>query len=209
MSFGERKIPTVVIGRPCGEGFSSVAVDNACGARIGLEHLYSLGHRRIVFVKGPKMLADSAERWAGIQAFAEEKGIEIAPELVVAVRHRSSSFEEGRQLVYNLFERKRRFTAVMAFDDVTAFGAVRALSQAGLRVPDDCSVLGFDDIAAAAFCNPPLTTIRQPMELMGSLAGDTVLDHLSAGGPEDRHAEVHRRTVPTLVLRDSTAAPRR
>ena len=94
--------------------------------------------------------------------------------------------------MYNLFERKRRFTAVMAFDDVTAFGAVRALSQAGLRVPDDCSVLGFDDIAAAAFCNPPLTTIRQPMELMGSLAGDIVLDHLSAGGPEDRA----RRSAP-------------
>src|SRR5574340_57419 len=206
--FSERKMPTVVIGRPRREGFNSVAVDNVSGARIGLEHLCSLGHRRIVFMKGPKMLADSEERWAGIQAFAEESGADVLPELVVSVRHRSSSFEEGRQLVRNLLERKRHFTAVMAFDDVMAFGAVRALNQGGLRVPEDCSVLGFDDIAAAAFCNPPLTTIRQPMELMGSLAGDIVLDRLSTGAKQDAHPEVHQRTVPALVLRDSTAAPR-
>lgn len=205
--FKQRKIPTVMIGRDCGDNLSFVAVDNTEAARSGLEHLYALGHRRIAFIRGPKMLVDSMKRWDGISSFARDTGIRVNPKLVVDLCRPSPTFDEGQQLTDKLIERRRRFTALMAFDDVTAFGAVRALTRAGLKVPDDCSVLGFDDIPAAAFCNPPLTTLRQPVEQMGSLAATAILDHLRMGKNQQGIPQIQQWMTATLVVRDSTKAP--
>jgi LacI family transcriptional regulator len=92
----------------------------------------------------------------------------------------------------------------MAFDDMTGFGAIRALAKAGLRVPDHCSVVGFDDVAASALYNPPLTTIRQPMEDMGAMAASIALDGINAVVEKRKSAAVHRKLVPELVVRGST-----
>ena len=97
-------------------------------------------------------------------------GLELDARLIVDLpesRDPLSSFEAGQNLTEELLKQKRPFTALLAFDDMTAFGAIRALGKAGLRVPDDCSVIGFDDVAPSALCTPPLTTVRQPMEAMG------------------------------------------
>jgi DNA-binding LacI/PurR family transcriptional regulator len=171
--FDERGIQSVIIGRPGKfESFHSVVVDNAAGARLALEYLWTLGHRRIAFVRSPKVLVDSCERWTSVQEVAREKGLEIRPEFTVELRQRSSTFEEAHQVVRTLLQRNRRFTAVMAFDDMTAFGAVRALSEDGIRVPADCSVIGFDDIAAAAYYNPPLEDLPESLaDTLGDLAG--------------------------------------
>jgi LacI family transcriptional regulator len=92
----------------------------------------------------------------------------------------------------------------MAFDDMTAFGAIRALTRAGLRVPEQCSVVGFDDVAASSLCTPPLTTIRQPMEVMGAMATSIVLEGINAVLEKREPAAVHRKVAPELAVREST-----
>src|SRR5206468_6078282 len=129
---------------------SSVTVDNEFGAQAAIEHLYSLGHRQIAFIRGPRHITDTAPRWKGVRSFAAANRLEINPELVVDLPESSdplSSFDAGFALTGDLIRKKVPFTALMAFDDMTAFGAVRALHKAGIRIPDQCSVVGFDDIA--------------------------------------------------------------
>lgn len=204
----KRNVPAAVIGRDLGRGtISSVMVDNETGARIALEHLYSLGHRKIAFIRGPKMLIDTAPRWRGIREFARSVGLALDRRLVVDLpesRDPNSSFEGGFRLTEELLKHKRRFTALMAFDDMTAYGAIRALAKAGVRVPEHCSVIGFDDVAPSALSTPPLTTIRQPMETMGSTAVGLVLEGISAVIEKRDIAAVHRRVAPELVVREST-----
>src|SRR2546425_1493170 len=158
--------PTVLIGRSLQTDFASfITVDNEMGSRLAVEHRHSLGHRKIAFIRGPKTLADRAPRWKGIRAFAKANGMTLDDRLVVDLpesRDPTSSFEAGYKLTEELIKRKRPFTALMAFDDMTAFGAIRALAKAGLRVPENCSVVGFDDVAASSLYTPPLTTVRQP-----------------------------------------------
>src|SRR6202041_2938836 len=166
-------IPTVMIGRELqNDSISSIMVDNELGAHAALEHLYSLGHRKIAFIRGPKTLADSAPRWKGIRSFAKSSGLELDSRLILDLpesRDPISSFEAGYKLTEDLRKHKHHFSALMAFDDMTAFGAIRALAKAGLRVPEHCSVIGFDDVAASSLYTPPLTTVRQPMEVMGEM----------------------------------------
>src|ERR1700716_2944203 len=120
----KRNIPAATIGWELpGDTISSVMVDNEAGARLALEHLYQLGHRKIAFIRGPKMLIDSAPRWRGIQKFAQSAGLEIDPALVLQLPDSldpNSSFESGYRYTEELLEHKRKFTAVMAFDDLTA-----------------------------------------------------------------------------------------
>ena len=204
-------IPTVMIGRELkNDSISSVIVDNELGGYTAVEHLYALGHRKIAFIRGPKSLTDSAPRWKGVKAFAKARGLEIDPRLAVDLpesRHPTSSFETGYKLTEEMLKAKRPFTALMAFDDMTAFGAIRALSRAGLRVPQQCSVVGFDDVAAASLCTPPLTTIRQPMEAMGAMAASIVLEGISAMLEKRELPAVHRKLAPELAVRDSTRSP--
>jgi len=188
---------------------SSVMVDNEAGAHLGMEHLYSLGHRKIAFIRGPKMLVDSSPRWRGVRSFARSVGLEIDPALVVDLPDSldpNSSFEGGFRLTEELLKHKKRFTAIMAFDDLTAFGAIRGLARAGLKVPEDCSVIGFDDVIPAGLSVPSLTTVRQPMESLGSAAVGLVLEAVNAAIEEREFEAVHRKLAPELVVRESSRA---
>lgn len=201
-------IPTAMIGRELRNNcISSVMVDNELGAHAALEHLHSLGHRKIAFIRGPKTLSDSAPRWKGIRTFAKSRGLELNPRLIVDLpesRDPISSFEAGYKLTEDLIKHKHAFTALMAFDDMTAFGAIRALAKAGLRVPEHCSVIGFDDVAASSLYTPSLTTIRQPMEAMGEMAVSIIVDGINAVQEKRGVKAVHRKLAPELAVREST-----
>src|SRR4029077_5322545 len=99
-----------------------------------------------------------------------------------------------------LLKQKRQFTALLAFDDMTAFGAIRALSKNGLRVPEHCSVIGFDDVAASALCTPPLTTIPPPLDAAGANAVSIVLEGIHSVLEKREVAANHRKVVPDLVV---------
>src|SRR6202046_734395 len=190
------------------DSISSVIVDNEVGGYLAVEHLHSLGHRKIAFIRGPKALSDSSPRWRGVRNCAKACGLEIDSRLIVDLpesRDPLSSFEAGQKLTEDLIKQKRAFTAILAFDDMTAFGAIRALSKCGLRVPEHCSVIGFDDVAPSALYTPPLTTVRQPMEAMGASAASIVVDGINRV-VEKRPiaAAIHRKVAPELVVREST-----
>src|SRR5262249_44780516 len=146
----KNNIPTAMIGRELEAGLvSSVIVDNELGAHAAIEHLYSLGHRQIAFIRGPKHITDTAPRWKGVRTFAKTHDLQIDPDLVFDLPESSnplSSFQAGCSLTEELVRKKLPFTALMAFDDMTASGAIRALDKQGIGVPDQCSVIGFDDI---------------------------------------------------------------
>jgi len=203
----KRNIPAVMIGRELSGSISSVMTDNEAGAHLAMEHLYSLGHRKIAFIRGPKMLVDSSPRWRGVRSFARSVGLEIDPALVVDLPDSldpNSGFEGGFKLIEELLKHKKRFTAVMAFDDMTAFGAIRGLARAGLKVPEDCSVIGFDDVMPAGLSVPSLTTVRQPMEALGSASVGIVLEAINATIEEREFEVVHRKLAPELVVRESS-----
>jgi LacI family transcriptional regulator len=204
----KKNIPTAIVGRQMqNDNISSVMVDNSLGAHAALDHLHSLGHRKIAFIRGPKQLADTRPRWQGVQTLARERDLKLDPKLIVDLPESSdpfSSFEHGFQLTEELLRRRRPFTALMAFDDMTAFGAIRALARAGIRVPEDCSVVGFDDVSPAAIYSPALTTIRQPMEAMGAAAATIVLEAVNATLEKKTVRALHRQIVPELIVREST-----
>src|ERR1035438_6010876 len=204
-------VPTVMIGRELkNDLISSVIVDNELGAYTAVEHLYSLGHRKIAFIRGPKALADSAPRWKGVRSFAKSRSLDLDPRLIADLpesRDPISSFEAGASLTEDMLKTRRPFSALMAFDDMTALGAIRALTKAGRRVPEQCSVIGFDDVAASSLCTPPLTTIRQPMEAMGALATSIVLEGINGMLEKRDLPAVHRKLSPELAVRDSTRRP--
>jgi LacI family transcriptional regulator len=203
-----RKIPSVILGREPGtDALSWVATDNEAGSRQALEHLYQLGHRKIAFIRGPKMIVDSQYQWKGICAFAAAVGLELDPRLSVTLSAPFSSYEGGYESTKQLLALKRPFTALVAFDDMTAFGAIRALISAGLSVPRDCSVVGFDDIPAAAFYNPALTSVREHMDILATTGAEILLEAIRAHRKNASVNPVHRKVKPQLILRESTAAP--
>jgi LacI family transcriptional regulator len=118
----------------------------------------------------------------------------------------NSSFDEGRSLTRTMLQHDPGFTALLAFDDLTAFGAVRALRDFGRRVPEECSVVGFDDVPYAALFNPSLSTVRQPMERMGSIAVERILSEIQQGGNIEQRKGRVDLLPPELVQRESTAA---
>jgi len=203
-------IPSAMIGHELNTGsVSSVIVDNELGGQIAVQHLYSLGHRKIAFIRGPKRIADTAPRWKGVRTFAKAQNLEIDSELVLDLPESSdplSSFDAGVQLTEELLRRKHPFTALMAFDDMTAFGAIRALNKVGIKVPDQCSVIGFDDIGHSRLLTPALSTLRQPMAEMGTMAVSIVSEGISAVQEKRKIVASHRKLPPELVVRDSTGA---
>jgi len=204
----KRNIPAATIGWELpGDTVSSVMVDNETGGRMALEHLHQLGHRKIAFIRGPKMLIDSAPRWRGVQKFAHAADLEIDPALVLQLTDSfdpNSGFEGGQRLTEELLQKKKKFTALMAFDDLTALGAIRALTKAGVKVPEQCSVTGFDDVALSALSAPSLTTVRQPLEAMGTNAVNIVMEGVKAGLEKREWNSVRQKMNPELVIRDST-----
>jgi DNA-binding LacI/PurR family transcriptional regulator len=201
-------IPTALISCELkGDSMSSIVVDNEVGGYLALEHLHALGHRKIAIIRGPKDLADTSPRWRGIRNCAKACGLELDSRLIVELpdsRDPHSGFEMGQKLTEDLIKQKRPFTALLAFDDMTAFGAIRALTRAGVRVPEQCSVIGFDDIAASALYTPSLTTVRQPMEAMGEGAVEIVLEGIKSVLEKREVAAYHRKVAPELVVREST-----
>jgi len=204
----ERQVPTVVAGREvASELGSTVSVDNEAGAAVALEHLYKLGHREIAFLRGPKALTSSGQRWKGIKNFAQSVGLALDSKRIAELPESldaNSSFEAGSQLTAELLRRGKPFTALLAYDDVTALGALRALKNKGLRVPEDCSVIGFDDVAQAGLSVPSLTTVRQPMEAMGALSAGIVLEAIKAVDQNREFFAVRRKIPAELVVREST-----
>jgi DNA-binding LacI/PurR family transcriptional regulator len=200
----DRVLPVVnVSGHQELEGVTNVVLNHEHAAELGVGHLYNLGHRRIAVIKGQEFSSDTEERWKTINEAARKRGIEIDSRLTVQLMGESPSPEVGYEAMKALLARGEKFTAVFAFNDISAIGAIRALEEMGLRVPHDVSVLGFDDIYAAAFHNPALTTIKQPLFEMGRLAARTLLDRLAGDGaskvPQILSVE------PTLIVRQSTA----
>ncbi len=183
-------------------GVTNVTLDHRFAAQLTLTHLHSLGHREIAFIKGQSFSSDSAGRWNSIVASAQEIGITINPRLVVQLDRDISSPELGYPVVQQLLSGGRTFTALVAFNDMSAIGAIRALQDLGLSVPRDVSVIGFDDIRVAAFNNPRLTTIRQPLSNMGRIAAQCVLSQLNGAEPFRKLILVE----PELAVRESTRA---
>jgi LacI family transcriptional regulator len=206
----KRNIPATTIGCELpGNTINSVMVDNETGARLALEHLYQLGHRKISYIRGPKMLIDSAPRWRGIQKFAQSAGLEIDPLLVQQLPESldpNSSFDSGFRFAEEWLERKKKFTALMAFDDLAALGAIRALTKHGVKVPEQCSVTGFDDVALSSLAVPALTTVRQPMEAMGTMAVNIVMEGINASLEKREWKVMSYKMNPELMIRDSTRA---
>lgn len=183
-------------------GVTNVVLDHRFAAQLTLTHLHSLGHREIAFIRGQPFSSDSAGRWNSIVAAAQELGITIHPGLVVQLDRDISSPELGYPVVQQLLSSGRTFTALVAFNDMSAIGAIRALQDVGLSVPRDVSVIGFDDIKVAAFNNPRLTTIRQPLSNMGRIAAQCVLSQLNGSEPFRKVIMVE----PELAVRESTRA---
>jgi LacI family transcriptional regulator len=207
----DRELPTVVVGRDLeSPTINSVLVDNEAGGYVSMEHLYHLGHREIAFVCGPRHLNDSRLRWRGIRRFAQKAKLRLNPALIKGLPDNldcSSSFEGSRALTSEFLCSGEPFTAILAFDDISAFGAIRALSEFGRTVPDDCSVIGFDDIPAAALTTPGLTTVHQPMMEMGEFSVECILNSLDQPeGVRNSFCGQHHTMPPELVLRGSTGA---
>ena len=176
-------IPTAAVaGHQSVAGVTNIILDHKKAARLALGHLKGLGHERIAFLKGQPFSSDSATRWTAICEAAEEFGIEIRPELTVQILGTDSTPTLGYPVGKELLARKQPFTALFAYNDISAIGSIWAFREAGLRVPEDVSVIGFDDIPAAAFSNPALTTVRQPLIRMGQIAAQTVVDQIEGHG---------------------------
>jgi LacI family transcriptional regulator len=204
----KNKIPITSVGRDLtARSVRSVVVDNEAGGYAAIKHLYTLGHRKIATLRGPAEMEDSLRRWHGIQRFAAEVGLRLDPRLTLqlpSMMDPVSGFEGGMRLTAELMESKIDFSAILAFDDLTALGAIRALWNKGRRVPDECSVIGFDDVPPAALASPAITTIRQPMLEMGELAAKLVLDAIAPSISGVSKSKLLHQLPPKLVRRDST-----
>jgi len=157
----------------------------------------------MAFIKGQEFSSDTAVRWDSVRGAAEVLGIQIKDRLVVQLEGESSSPELGYQVTKKLLASGELFTGLFAFNDISAIGAVQALREAGRRVPQDVSVVGFDDIQSAAFQNPALTTVRQPLREMGVIAAETLLQRITA--PPNAPYPKEIIVEPSLVVRASTA----
>ena len=194
-------IPLVAIDPHSGsDGMPSVQSDNVIGASMATRHLIELGHRRIAFLAGRSDLRSSEERQEGYLRALRQAGIPVDPALV---RNGAYSREVARTPAFELLSRPERPTAVLAGNDLSALGTIDVARDLGLRVPEDLSVLGFDDIPEAAQSRPPLSTVRQPLQQMGRVAVGLLLASLEGTADVPRSV-----TLPTsLVRRGTTAAP--
>jgi DNA-binding LacI/PurR family transcriptional regulator len=194
--------PTVsVAGHVALPGVTNIILNHQRAAELALGHLHRLGHRKIAFMRGQEFSSDSASRWRATLQVARTLEIEVSPELTIRLDRDLQSPELGYPGVQQLLMRRRDFTAVVCFNDISAIGCIRALHDAGLHVPDDVSVMGFDDIQAASYSVPSLTTIRQPLQHMGALAAELLLKKLA----NKRQPEMVK-VDPELMERESTAA---
>lgn len=201
-------LPSVRIGDTAQHHRSAcIRLDEEKGTRLALEYLVSQGHREIAFFRGDTASTTTQERWNGILRAASEMGIRVDRKRTVQLKiDRSKGNVQlgwlGYSAAQELLERKVPFTALMAYNDSTAIGAMRAFLDAGLNVPRDVSVVGYDDIPAAEYERPALTTVRQPLMEMGAAAAKTLLQLV-----QNEKIETDILIDPTFVVRAS-AQPR-
>ena len=200
------QLPVVSVSCPKDlEGTTNIVLNHKRAAELAFDHLTGLGHKKIAVIKGQVFSSDTVPRWNAIRHAAHRAGLELDSRLVAQLEGDAPTHEPGYLATQRLIASDQQFTAIFAFNDVSAIGAVRALREAGLRVPQDVSIVGFDDVQSAAFQNPGLTTVRQPLRTMGMLAAETLVRYIAAN-EEDM---VGKQVIvdPELVVRESTCPP--
>ncbi len=197
----ELKVPIVLINNQRrGEFMHSVMIENVEASRQATQHLIGLGHRRIAYLGDQFGYQSDTERFAGYRRALEQAALPFLPELVV---HGDGKPEGGVKAMELLLGLPQAPTAVFCYNDMSALGALRCIHESGLRVPEDISLVGFDDLFFASYTQPPLTTVRQPRQRMGLLAMEILLKLMSGQDSTDTIE------VPAeLIVRDSTAPPR-
>jgi len=185
------------------EGVTNVVLDQRRAAELALRHLYQLGHRKIAFMRGGSHSSDADDRWNCLMDVARELKLAVPSERTVQLRLRVSTPELGFEPANELIQSGADFTAMVCFNDMSAIGAIRACMDHGLQVPADVSVVGFDDIQGAAFHNPALTTIRQPLNEMGKVAARILLQRIRGQATFPDVVPIH----PELIIRESTCPP--
>jgi DNA-binding LacI/PurR family transcriptional regulator len=194
-------LPTIAVaGHLSIKGVTNVVLDHRRAAWLALNHLVELGHREIAFMKGSSFSSDSEVRWKAICEVAHELRIPLKPELTVQLDGDDPTPQLGYPFAKQLLARGNPFTALFAYNDISAIGSIRAFQEAGLRVPEDVSVVGFDDIQIAVHNMPSLSTVRQPLQRMGELAARTLLSRIEGGGAFVPEIAVE----PDFVARSST-----
>jgi DNA-binding LacI/PurR family transcriptional regulator len=194
-------LPTVsVAGHRTLKGVTNIVLDQEGGARVALEHLVAFGHCKIAFMKGQPFSSDSEHRWSAVCGVAQELGLAMNPNLIVNLEADDPSPQVGYPYARQLLARNNPFTALFAYDDISAIGAIRAIQEQGLRIPQDVSVVGFDGIPWAAFHTPSLTTVQQPLAKMGQMAAEALVERIEHGGPHASEIAIE----PMLVVREST-----
>jgi LacI family transcriptional regulator len=195
----ERKVPLVQIGRNRRQDVSSIDADNLHGAMMAVHHLVKSGRDKLATVTGHMDLFSSRDRLAGFKRGLEEKDLPVLDERIAF----GDFSENGGYLQTKALLSTTEFNGLFVASDMMSFGALRAIYEAGLRVPEDIALVSFDDIPAAARHRPALTTIRQPIHQLGSIAAKTLIDQLDS----DDLATARRIILPTeLVLRETTPA---
>lgn len=189
--------PIVTIGYDLdNENICSLNLDNVMGAYIATLHLLQRGHKNIVHIKGIATQPDSKSRCEGYKKALEEYGVKINSKLI---KQGDFGMESGYECTIELIDSNVYFSAIFAANDLTAYGAIKALHDRGLRVPEDVSVIGFDDLTTSKYFTPALTTLRQPIEEIGTLCANTIHSLLVNGSYEIKMPPID------LVVRQSTA----
>lgn len=191
-----RSVPLVVTGRRVeGERIYCLDIDSTMGARLATEYLIGQGHRRIAFISGPPDHPDALQRFNGYKAALAAGKIPFASKLVAAGDYSEMG---GHAAINSLLDSRVEFTAVFAANDQTAHGAMLALHHRGLKVPQDISLVGFDDLPASAFMIPPLTTVHRSIDEIGEGAAEAMIDLVERRTPRAKVSS------PTLAIRESS-----
>lgn len=200
-SLQAQRMPVVIVDRPLGEiNADTVISNNAPGAFQAVQHLVQLGHRRIACITGPSVLETSTQRLFGYRKAMQEAGLPIQENMIARSNFR---FEGGRDAAIKLLTLPDPPTAIFAFNDLMAIGAIGAAKSLGMMIPDDLSIVGFDDILISSYFNPALTTVVQPKYDLGVLATTMLLERI-----ENPRLPKRRELLPTnLIVRATTAAP--
>jgi DNA-binding LacI/PurR family transcriptional regulator len=205
-SHDDLPVPAVTVsGHKELKGVTNIVLDHDRAARLALQHLADLGHRRIALIKGQEFSSDTEVRWNAVRKAAAQLQLEVDAKLTIQLEGDVASPELGYAVTLKLLARHEPFTALFAFNDISAIGAIRALREKGFRVPKNVSVVGFDDIQSSAFQNPALTTVRQPLHKMGKIAAETLLRRIAR--PDLASSPKQITVEPELVVRESSAPP--
>jgi DNA-binding LacI/PurR family transcriptional regulator len=194
----EMMVPIVLVNNQHPGAFvHSVMIENVEGSLAAARHLISLGHRRIAYLGDQFGYQSDTERFAGYKQALDEAGIPFLPELVV---HGNGKPEQAMNAMEQLLSLEAPPTAVCCYNDMSALGAMRTIRLHGLRIPEDISIVGFDDIFVASYTQPPLTTVRQPMRQMGILAMESLYKLMSGQG-----SAIRIKVASELIIRESTS----